>query len=118
MSLRIVSLSVRLTIRVCLACSGVTAEEFIGARRPTVGKTRYDQLRHIIAARLNISVANVNIFTVLNHPRLGHTIDVRYSAHGSPYYRPSRLNALLSINKAEVLFLLFFLFVRCTVLIN
>lgn len=86
-------------------CPGVTAEEFIAASKPglaAVEKTRYDQLRELIASKLNIPVENVDIFTVLNHPKLSRTIDVRYSAHGSPYYRPARLDGIISLNKTEV----------------
>jgi len=83
---------------------GITAEEFIASTKPgqaVVDKTKYDRLRELIAVRLNIAVENVDIFTVLNHPTLSRTIDVRYSAHGSPYYRPSRLDGILSLNKTK-----------------
>jgi hypothetical protein len=83
-------------------CSGVTAEEFIAAGKPGHA-ARYDQLRELIATKLNVPVKNVDIFTVLNHPKLSQTIDVRYSAHGSPYYRPSKLDGIISMNKTEVI---------------
>ena len=79
---------------------GVTAEEFISSVGQT--KSRYGRLRELIASRLKIPLNNVDIFTVLNHPTSSNTIDIRYSAHGSPYYRPSRLDGVLGLNQSLV----------------
>lgn len=89
---------------------GVTAEEFVsrpklllardtGASR--YGPSRYDHLQEMIAGWLEVPTINVDIFTVVNHPTLSRTIDVRFSAHGSPYYRPARLNGLIIEHKKE-----------------
>lgn len=86
---------------------GITAEDFIS--RPKVGpnptdygQSKYDLFQEALAKELNIPQLNVDIFTVMNHPTQSKTIDVRYSAHGSPYYRPARLDGILLHNKAEV----------------
>jgi len=98
-----------------LFCVGMTAEEFI--IRPKVSssgdgggskysRSRYQLLQETIASWLNVPVDNVNIFTVLNHPLNERTIDVRYAAHGSPYYRPAKLNGMMTQYKSRVSFVL------------
>lgn len=100
---------------------GCTAEEFISKPKSRHGsnsemtQSKYDLLREHIAKNLGIPVPNVDIFTVRNHPTLPRTIDVRYSAHGSPFYQPVKLNGRMSKDKNEVsnnalLVLLFFVF--------
>ena len=87
-------------------CADVTAEEFISSSSSvgisTRGASQYSRLRSQIALRLNIPVDNVDIFSVRDHPTLPRTVDVRYSAHGSPFYRPTRIDGLLSLNIWEV----------------
>jgi len=91
----------------------MTAEEFVS--RPKVGgsgdsgnskygRSHYQLLQETIASWLDVSVDNVDIFTVLNHPVQEKTIDVRYSAHGSPYYRPTKLNGMMALHKRRVSF--------------
>lgn len=91
----------------------MTAEEFVS--RPKVsgsgergnskyGHSHYRLLQEAIASWLNVPVGNVDIFTVLNHPVQEKTIDVRYSAHGSPYYRPTKLNGMMALHKRRVSF--------------
>lgn len=87
--------------------SGTTAESFVG--RPKIGPSptdyglsKYDLLQIELAKKLNIPLENVDIFTVMNHPTLVKTVDIRYSAHGSPYYRPARLDGILLNSKKEV----------------
>lgn len=66
------------------------------------GHSRYQLMREMLASWLDTTVDNVDIFTVLNHPFRERTIDVRYSAHGSPYYRPTKLNGLMALYKSRV----------------
>jgi len=89
----------------------MTAEEFISrpkvsgsgeAGGSTYGRSRYQLLQETIALWLDVPVDNVEVFTVLNHPFHERTIDVRYSAHGSPYYRPTKLNGLMAQYKTLV----------------
>ena len=87
--------------------SGVTAEEFvdrpkIGPGTNDYGKSKYDLFREMIARKLQVSTKNVDIFTVRNHPSLERTVDIRFSAHGSPYYRPARLDGIVNQFKMEV----------------
>ena len=87
---------------------GTTAEDFV--HRPKLpeggvaayGKSKYDMLRDKLAAVLNIPVGNVDIFTIMNHPELPNTIDVRYAAHNSPYYRAAKLDGIMAQRLKEV----------------
>ena len=63
-------------------------------------KSKYTLLREKIAELLKVPVDNVDIFTVMNVPT--KMVDIRYAAHGSPYYRPARLDGLLNQHKDEV----------------
>ena len=72
--------------------TGITAEEFIERRKVGISVTdyepsKYDIFRAKMAEKINVPVKNVDIFTVMNHPTLPRTCDVRFSAHGSPYYQ-------------------------------
>jgi hypothetical protein len=82
---------------------GVTAEEFIqpdASGGPSKHELFHSRLAHI----LNVSVENVDVFTVLHSPHNSNTslLDVRFSAHGSPYWRPERLNAAVAVSKTVV----------------
>uniref|UniRef100_A0A6B2EJU5 Cadherin egf lag seven-pass g-type receptor n=1 Tax=Phlebotomus kandelakii TaxID=1109342 RepID=A0A6B2EJU5_9DIPT len=83
---------------------GVTAEEFIV--QPTDGsaggKSHKDRFRDALARTLNVSVDNVDVFTVLKHDYNASYLDVRYSAHGSPYYPPEKLNGLVGQNQEKL----------------
>lgn len=58
-------------------------------------------LQRYISNVLNTSVDNVDIFTVL--PVEGNkAVDIRFSAHGSPYYYSERLNTIATENAAEI----------------
>ncbi len=90
----------------------ITAEEFvnrpkIGEGTSDYGKSKYDLFREKIARKLRIPTGNVQIFTVRNHPTMPRTVDIRFAAHGSPYYRPARLDGIVNQFKMEVRFELF-----------
>jgi len=80
----------------------VTAEEFISSSSSSPAGSHYSRLREQIASRLDVPVDNVDIFTVRDHPALTRTVDIRYSAHGSPFYRQTRMDGLLSLDISEV----------------
>uniref|UniRef100_A0A182N806 Cadherin domain-containing protein n=1 Tax=Anopheles dirus TaxID=7168 RepID=A0A182N806_9DIPT len=73
----------------------VTAEEFV-SRTPGQLTTPKDRLQMSIANMLNVSRDNVNIFTVFKRDNVNGTfLDVRFTAHGSPYYVPEKLNGMV-----------------------
>jgi len=82
---------------------GLTAEEFI---QPDAsgGPSKHERFHSRLARILNVSVENVDVFTVLHSPHNSNTslLDVRFSAHGSPYWKPEKLNAAVSLNKILV----------------
>ena len=82
----------------------VTAEEFISSSVSSSSSTsQYVRLRALIASTLGVPADNVDVFVVRDHPSLPRTVDVRYSAHGSPVYRQTRLDGLLSLRVAQVI---------------
>lgn len=111
-----VTISVRHLIEEAVDKSGsirfinVTAEEFISVPRDLSSQSSpygdrdnggedgayslKDRLQFFLSKLFNTSVTNVDVFTVL--PNVNNTLDVRFSAHGSPYYAPVRLNGLVA----------------------
>ena len=98
---------------------GVTAEEFI---QPGPGGTpsKHSLFQARIAQIANVSIDNVDVFTVLHSPHNSNSslLDVRFSAHGSPYRQPEKLNADIARNKGIVSIAIFFkvLVILCTCL--
>jgi len=82
---------------------GLTAEEFI---QPDAsgGPSRHELFHSRLARILNVSAENVDVFTVLHSPHNSNTslLDVRFSAHGSPYWKPEKLNAAVAIKRNVV----------------
>ncbi|KAF6207435.1 hypothetical protein GE061_018678 [Apolygus lucorum] len=83
--------------------SGITAEEFVQPN--SRGESKQAKLKKLIATYLNVSEENVDVFTVLHSPHNTNPLllDVRFSAHGSPYYSPEKLNAAVSYLSEQVL---------------
>lgn len=81
---------------------GISAEEFISP--DSHGISKQSILKTKLANILNISVDNVDVFTVLHSPHNLNLsqLDVRFSAHGSPYYAPEKLNAAVTTNRLEL----------------
>lgn len=85
---------------------GITAEDFIAI--PPVDDDGYqrlsykDRFRNIIARKFNISERNVDVFTVLHKSDNSSFLDVRFTAHSSPYYDEIKLNSMVSQNQAEI----------------
>ncbi|EAT33862.1 AAEL013873-PA [Aedes aegypti] len=80
---------------------GITAEEFV-SRSPSLSLTPKDRLQNSIAELFNISRENVDVFTVLQRDNNASLLDVRFSAHGSPYYEPERLNGIIGYNQRSL----------------
>lgn len=81
---------------------GMTAEDFVAPDKSGVSKKEIFQER--IANMLNASIENVDVFTVLHSPHHDNKslLDVRFSAHGSPYYAPEKLNTILAQHAKEI----------------
>ncbi|XP_015609986.1 DE-cadherin [Cephus cinctus] len=81
---------------------GMTAEQFVAPDASGVSKKEILQER--LATMLNTSVENVDVFTVLHSPHHNNRslLDVRFSAHGSPYYAPEKLNTIAAQHSKEI----------------
>ncbi|EDW32821.1 GL10186 [Drosophila persimilis] len=81
----------------------ITKEEFIYVPRDMQSPEALslkDRLQHSLSKLFNTSVSNVDVFTVLQNEN--NTLDVRYSAHGSPYYSPEKLNGMVAQNQQRL----------------
>ena len=71
-------------------------EDFI--RPDENGSSRRDKLKALMARYLNATY--VDVFTVM--PTGTDFTDIRFSAHGSPYYRPERLDGTVANRKQDL----------------
>lgn len=71
---------------------GISAEKFID-ENPISPK---EKLRLALSELYNTSKENVDIFTVLKNELDSDILDVRFSAHGSPYYEPEKMNGMIA----------------------
>lgn len=80
---------------------GTTAEQFVETPDEDGARSKKELLRDTVARLLNASAENVDVFTVLSQGNAS-VLDVRFSAHGSPYYEPERINGRLAMHQAEL----------------
>lgn len=73
----------------------ISAEKFID-EDPISHK---EKLRSALSELYNTSRENVDIFTVLKNELDSGVLDVRFSAHGSPYYAPEKMNGMIAQNQ-------------------
>ena len=79
---------------------GLTAEDFVRIwdyESEKEVKSKLQMFREKLASVLpaKIPLENVDVFSVMTHSKHSKTTDVRYSVHGSPYYKPVKLNGIL-----------------------
>lgn len=87
--------------------SGITDEDFIRVwnwKEQIQMPSKYDLLRDTLSKILKESIDNIDIFSVTTHYRKGRIpeTDVRFSAHGSPYHKPTFLNGYVAINRRAI----------------
>ncbi|XP_051171041.1 DE-cadherin [Leptopilina boulardi] len=82
---------------------GMNAEEFVMPFGDS-GFSKKNMFQQILGNILNVSTDNVDVFTVLHSPHHNNKslLDVRFSAHGSPYYAPEKLNTILAEHAIEI----------------
>ncbi|CAF0714325.1 unnamed protein product [Brachionus calyciflorus] len=81
--------------------SGITAERLIETRYSQNEKSFLTEIQNFLAAnvyRLD-NEENLEFFSIMNHKTLSNTVDLRFSAHGSPIFKTEKLNGLLAHNK-------------------
>ncbi|KAK7571160.1 hypothetical protein V9T40_014764 [Parthenolecanium corni] len=78
---------------------GVTAEQFV--EKDKDGRSRADKLKTLLADAFNNTEENIDVFTIMYSPVHENTnyLDVRFSAHGSPYYAPEKINKAVVENQ-------------------
>lgn len=60
------------------------------------GTSKKEKLHRRLALLYNTSMDNVDVFTVFSKPTVKDMfLDVRFSAHGSPYYPPEKLDSMV-----------------------
>lgn len=79
---------------------GLTAEDFIRVwdyKEEKVGKSKLEKFKEKFATVLpkQVPLENIDVFSVMTHSLDPKTTDVRFSVHGSPYYKPVKLNGIL-----------------------
>ena len=60
------------------------------------------RFKESVASILQTDEENVDLFSVQNAPKTTNAIDVRFAAHGSPYYAPERMTAILKNNRPNL----------------
>jgi hypothetical protein len=66
------------------------------------GQTRLVAMTQKLAALLSTDVSNVEILSMVNAVNSPGNVDVTFSAHGSPYYTPEKLNSIVWMNRNSV----------------
>jgi len=85
--------------------AGITDEDFIRIwdyRTQDVVKSKYDKLRDKLAQLLNLDRENIDIFSVQLRQQRPPITDIRFSAHGSPFYKPIKLDGIVLQNREEI----------------
>ncbi|KDR14826.1 Neural-cadherin [Zootermopsis nevadensis] len=85
--------------------SGLTDEDFIRVwnyRSQSLQRSKADRFRDQLADLLNTERENVDVFSVQLRRKHPPVTDIRFSAHGSPYFKPVRLNGLVLMHREEI----------------
>nr|MBE5724508.1 Cadherin-N [Cucujiformia] len=85
--------------------AGITDEDFIRIwdyKTQSLSKGKAEKFKEKIADLLNTDRENVDVFSVQLRRKHPPVTDVRFSAHGSPYYKPVRLNGIVLMHREEI----------------
>ena len=90
--------------------TGISDEDFL-RRKKRAGidslddsayeQSMYEQVQKLLAEKLKTDLDNVNVLSVMYNATADST-DVRFAAHGSPWYQSSRLDGIVSTNLGDV----------------
>ena len=64
-------------------------------------QSMYEKFQKMLAEKLKTDLENVNVLSVM-HNTTDDSTDVRFAAHGSPWYQSSRLDGIVTSNLADV----------------
>ncbi|XP_063984429.1 neural-cadherin isoform X1 [Diachasmimorpha longicaudata] len=85
--------------------AGISDEDFIRVwnyKDSKVTRSKADLFRDKLANLLNIDRDNVDVFSVQMRRKYPPVTDIRFAAHGSPYYKPVRLNGIVLMHREEI----------------
>ncbi|CAG7819551.1 unnamed protein product [Allacma fusca] len=85
--------------------AGISDEDFIRIwdyKSQSVVRSKAQKLRTKLAQILQTEESKVDIFSVMLKQRRPPITDVRFSAHGSPYYKPVKLNGIVLLKREEI----------------
>lgn len=85
--------------------AGITDEDFIRVwnyKTQSLSKSKAERFREKLAELLNTDKDNVDVFSVQLRRKHPPITDVRFSAHGSPYYKPVRLNGIVLMHRESI----------------
>ncbi|KAK1161935.1 neural-cadherin-like [Acipenser oxyrinchus oxyrinchus] len=78
--------------------SDITAEEFV--QKGEDGKSRFEIFKEFLAEIFPAPPDNINVFSVMNVK--DRRTDVRFSVHGSSYFRPEKLHGYIAAYNQEL----------------
>ncbi|XP_077867293.1 neural-cadherin-like, partial [Saccoglossus kowalevskii] len=79
----------------------MTAEEFISV--PDGGESKLELFHQALSKYLPAKYENIDVFSIINEPDTDPPlVDVRWSAHGSPYYPSEAMNMQVKLNQKEI----------------
>uniref|UniRef100_T1J0L7 Neural-cadherin n=1 Tax=Strigamia maritima TaxID=126957 RepID=T1J0L7_STRMM len=85
--------------------AGISDEDFIRIwdyKENQVIKSKYEKFREKIAELMGVAKDNVDVFTVMMKQDRPPITDVRFSVHGSPYLKASKLDGLVAQHREEI----------------
>ncbi|XP_047118591.1 neural-cadherin-like [Schistocerca piceifrons] len=85
--------------------AGLSDEDFVRVwdyRTQSLQRSKADRFRDKLAELLETERENVDVFSVQLRKKHPPITDIRFSAHGSPYYKPVRLNGLVLMHREEI----------------
>ena len=89
-------------VHVCDILSGVSSAAELLDASTSRSEDKLSLLKQKLANLLKTSIDNVTIISVRDAADTPGSVDVTYAAHGSPYYTPEKLDALVSVNRQDV----------------
>ncbi|XP_044596396.1 neural-cadherin isoform X6 [Cotesia glomerata] len=85
--------------------SGISDEDFIRVwdyKNQRLTRSKADLFKDKLALLLDIERENVDVFSVQQRRKYPPLTDVRFAAHGSPYYKAVRLNGMVLMHREEI----------------
>jgi len=73
-----------------------------GFQTQDIIKSKYDKFRDKMAQLLGTDRENIDIFSIQLRQQRPPITDIRFSAHGSPYYKPVKLDGIVLKHREEI----------------